>query len=61
MAYTKAQREAKKAATEAANVGEVPASPAPARKKLPKLDLNTMVKVKNGTAGTLVHVSRTTG
>lgn len=61
MAYTKAQREAKKAVAEAANVGEVPASPAPARKKLPKLDLNTMVKVKNGTAGMLVYVSRKTG
>lgn len=61
MAYTKAQREAKKAAAEAANVGEVPASPAPVRKKLPKLDLNTMVKVKNGTAGMLVYVSRKTG
>ena len=60
MAYTKAQREAKKAAAEAAKVPASPA-PAPARKKLPKLDLNTMVKVKNGTAGMLVYVSRKTG
>lgn len=61
MAYTKAQREAKKAAAEASNAGETTASPASTRKKLPKLDLNTMVKVKNGTAGTLIYVSRKTG
>lgn len=65
MAYTKAQREAKKA-TEAgvANESSAPAATAPVtatRKKLPKMDLNTMVKVRNGSAGVLVYVSKKTG
>lgn len=65
MAYTKAQREAKKAAEAGAtNEFSAPAAPTPAtapRKRLPKMDLNTMVKVRNGSAGVLVYVSKKTG